>query len=199
MTGQRNDNAAVALRLRRPSEAGLAEVLDAAVKEDLQYARDSLDAANGFSTDRWTRTLGAGQLVFARACAALRAWEMHTGAGLTVHRASGAMIGGTVAMSAPLPLGHVELTCRILEVIDEPSRCGFVYGTLPNHPELGEETFVLSMAPDGEVTLDIVSRWKLRHPLGRLAPPVATWLQRRATMRYLDAMSRIVGSAPSTP
>jgi hypothetical protein len=53
------------------------------------------------------------------------------------------VVGTNVAMSAPLPVGFVDVTCRVVAVIDEANRYGFAYGTLPVHPETGEEAFMI--------------------------------------------------------
>lgn len=101
-------------------------------------------------------------------------------------------VGLVVAMSAPLPLGFIDVTCRVVSVVDEPNRFGFGfgYGTLPIHPGQGEESFTVERDDDGEVTFRIVAVSRPRHPLTRLCPPVARRLQRAAIERYLDANDR---------
>jgi uncharacterized protein (UPF0548 family) len=42
---------------------------------------------------------------------------------------------------------RLRAPCRIVYVIDEPDRRGFAYGTLPGHPERGEEAFIISRRP----------------------------------------------------
>jgi uncharacterized protein (UPF0548 family) len=81
------------------------------------------------------------------------------------------------------------IPCRVVEVVDEPDRRGFAYGTLPGHPETGEERFVVERDPStGEVTAMITAfsnpgTWRTR-----LAGPVARALQRWMTQRYLKAL-----------
>jgi uncharacterized protein (UPF0548 family) len=94
-------------------------------------------------------------------------------------------VGTNVAMCAPLPIGFVDVTCRVVEVVDDGARFGFAYGTLPVHPERGEESFIVSRHP---LTFTVVSVSHPVHPLARLAPPVADRLQANASARYLDAM-----------
>ncbi|GAA4732513.1 hypothetical protein GCM10023350_14890 [Nocardioides endophyticus] len=43
----------------------------------------------------------------------------------------------------------LRIPCRVVYVVDEPERAGFAYGTLPGHPETGEELFLLSRLGDG--------------------------------------------------
>jgi uncharacterized protein (UPF0548 family) len=42
-------------------------------------------------------------------------------------------------------------------VLDEPRHKGFAYGTLPGHPERGEEAFALELHDDGAVTFTITA------------------------------------------
>jgi uncharacterized protein (UPF0548 family) len=98
-----------------------------------------------------------------------------------------------VAMSAPLPLmGFIDVVCRVVEVTDRTDRWGFAYGTLPVHPEVGEESFTVMRGPDNTVTFDIVAVSRPRHVLARTFPPVARRLQHIATTRYLEAMQSAV-------
>src|SRR6202022_4486094 len=97
-------------------------------------------------------------------------------------------VGTNVAFSAPLPIGFVVGTCRIVVVVDEPNRYGFAYGTLSVHPERGEEAFVVTRDADGNVRLDIDGVSRPTQTLAQLAPPLADHLQDRAVRRYLAAM-----------
>lgn len=83
------------------------------------------------------------------------------------------------------------IPCRVVDVVNEPNRRGFAYGTLPGHPETGEERFIADRDPvTGEVTLFITAfsnpgtwRTKAIGPVGRV-------LQRMMTRRYLAALER---------
>ena len=50
---------------------------------------------------------------------------------------------------------------------DQKNRFGFTYGTLPVHPEQGEESFAIVIAPDGIVTVEITAVSRSRHPYRR--------------------------------
>jgi uncharacterized protein (UPF0548 family) len=110
---------------------------------------------------------------------------MHRGARLRVTADGPIAVGTNVAFSAPLPIGYIDGTCRIVVVVNEPNRYGFAYGTLSVHPERGEESFMVSRDDDGNARLDIVGVSRPAHPLG---PPIADRLQDRAIRRYLAAM-----------
>ena len=113
---------------------------------------------------------------------------MHRGAGLRVAADGPIAVGTNVAFSAPLPIGFVDGTCRIVVVVDEPNRYGFAYGTLSVHPECGEEAFIVSRDGDGNVRLDIDGVSRPAAALARLVPLLGDQLQDRGVRRYLAAM-----------
>lgn len=65
---------------------------------------------------------------------------------------------------------------------DEPSRFGFAYGTLPGHPETGEEAFHVVRETDGSVTAEIVAFSRPADLPTRAASPLARQIQRAATL-----------------
>ena len=146
---------------------------------------------SGYRSEQVERILGHGPERFAEAKAALKDWRPHRGAGLLLAADGPIAEGTTVALAAPLPVGFAVAACRIVAVVDEPHRWGFAYGTLPVHPESGEELFVVERRPDeGDVVVfRIAVFWRPHELLTRLGAPVARILQRRATLAYLDAMT----------
>ena len=97
-------------------------------------------------------------------------------------------------MAAPLPVGWIDVVCRVVAVVDEPERFGFTYGTLPIHPEQGEESFTVTRSDDGGFIFEIVAVSRPRQLLARAVPPVARRLQAAATNRYLKAMHAAVSA-----
>jgi uncharacterized protein (UPF0548 family) len=170
----------------------LRSLADAGESDSLTYGPVGVSAMAepppGYRLDRWTRPLGQGGHVFDRAVDALRTWRVHEGAGLVVQAAGPPTLDRVVAMAAPLPVGWVEVVCRVVDVVDEPDRFGFTYGTLSIHPEQGEESFTVVRAHDGTIVFEIVAASRPRHFLARAVPPVAHRLQMAATNRYLAAM-----------
>jgi uncharacterized protein (UPF0548 family) len=146
----------------------------------------------GYRQDRWSRSIGTGEHTYERATEALRSWRVHEGAGLVVAASGPPTVDSVVAMAAPLPIGWVEVVCRVVGVVDGPDRFGFTYGTLPVHPEQGEESFTVIRNPDGAIEFRIVAASRPRQVLARAVPPVARRLQRAATGRYLAAMQSFV-------
>lgn len=184
------------MRLTRPSPEQLRSLARRAASDAVTYGPVGITAwaepPQGYRLDRWRRDLGREGDVFERARVALQTWRVHAGAGLSVEADSPPRINGIVVMAAPLPVGFVEVVCRVVDVVDEPDRCGFVYGTLSNHPEQGEESFMTSRTPDGAITFEIVAVSRPRQILARAFPTVARRLQLAATNRYFDAMRAAV-------
>ena len=141
------------------------------------------EAPHGYRLDRWTRRLDGDDTLFERAADTVRTWGIQRGAGLIVETVGPPTVGVDVAMAAPLPIGYIDVVCRVVAVIDEPDCYSFTYGTLPVHPEQGEESFTVSRGDDGTVTFDIVAVARPRHLLARVAPSVARRLQSTATDR----------------
>jgi uncharacterized protein (UPF0548 family) len=183
----------MSIRLRRPQETHLAELLANCGDGLLTYSPvgGSLDGAvpNGLRRHQWSVALPKGS--FDAAVAAIEGWAVHRGAGLSVLADGPIRVGANVAMSAPLPVGFVDVTCRIVAVVDESERQGFAYGTLAVHPESGEEAFIVVRDEQG-VRFEVQAVSAPRHPLARLVPPLADRLQDAAVKRYLSAMTKIV-------
>ncbi|MEO6627401.1 MAG: DUF1990 family protein, partial [Aquihabitans sp.] len=85
--------------------------------------------------------------------------------------------------------------CRVGTVIDEATRFGFVYATLPDHPAAGYESFVVSNV-EGEINFQIDAVSRPGAALLRLGAPVTRVLQRRATAAYLTALHAWVSTPP---
>ena len=152
---------------------------------------------DGYGHIRESAALGSGPAAFDRAVTGLRQWEGHRHAGITVHpRDEAPAPGATVALVIPAGFTTLTIANRVITVVDDERRFGFVYGTLPGHGEQGEEAFVINRHDDDTVTFDIVA---FSRPVGvaRLGTPAVRLLQLRATDRYLAGLQRFVkGESP---
>ncbi|MEJ3403158.1 DUF1990 domain-containing protein [Rathayibacter sp. YIM 133350] len=105
----------------------------------------------------------------------------------------------TPGMTAVLKLRlwrlSVEAPVRVIYVIDEPDRAGFAYGTMPGHPESGEESWILEHREDDSVWLLIRSFSRGSTWLYRLASPVLRAVQKRYTRRYLRALHPVAAAS----
>jgi uncharacterized protein (UPF0548 family) len=80
-------------------------------------------------------------------------------------------------------------------VVDDPRQFGFAYGTLREHVEIGEESFMVELHPDtGEVWYDIHAFSRPGHPLVKLGYPFGRYLQRQFARGSKESMRRAVGS-----
>jgi uncharacterized protein (UPF0548 family) len=147
----------------------------------------------GFRHERDETIVGSGREAFRRAVRGLETWEAHRLPGVRVFPADREIVtGATVVVTLGTPRVALAAPCRVVRVIDRPDRWGFAYGTLPGHPEEGEEAFVVSLSPDARVRFEIVAFSRPGDALVRLAGPIGRGLQRQATHRYLRALARFV-------
>jgi uncharacterized protein (UPF0548 family) len=134
--------------------------------------------------------VGRGPDVFRRAADRLLGWELHRAAGFRVVSAADRAVPGAVAV---LRFAGLTIPCRVIYVVDEPQTRGFAYGTLPGHPERGEEVFLVTMTDDGEVRFGVRAFSRPRSLLARVGGPFGRLVQRYATGRYLRAARRVAG------
>jgi uncharacterized protein (UPF0548 family) len=148
------------------------------------------DPPPGYHVDAASRFLGTGLVVFQQARERLMTWRMHELAGLQVTASTTTATPDTLVLLR-MRKGPFSVTapCRVVYVVDEPNRQGFAYGTLPGHPETGEESFVVQIAEDESVTAHIKSFSRPASWLARLGGPVARGVQARTTQSYLRALT----------
>jgi uncharacterized protein (UPF0548 family) len=155
-------------------------------------------APHGYNVDYNRVQLGRGAKVYARGVEALKQWrQFELGWVSIAPRGVKIEQGATVAVKA-WACGMWSLnTCRVVYVVDEKdSRFGFAYGTLPDHIERGEERFLIEWnRTDDSVWYDILAFSQPRHPLVKLAAPVARMMQKRFARDSLAAMRSAVESA----
>ncbi|GIM94772.1 DUF1990 family protein [Paractinoplanes toevensis] len=144
-------------------------------------------------------SLGAGPELFERAVAALFDWRMHQEAGLTVLTAGGKPAPGIdVVLRAGWRWAHLTIPCRVVYTVDEPDRRGFAYGTLPGHPEQGEEAFMIVKTGTGDVRFQIRAFSRPAALLARAGGPFSRMIQQYATDCYVRAVRRLARSSDPT-
>jgi uncharacterized protein (UPF0548 family) len=128
--------------------------------------------------------------VFERAAAFVLGFGMQRSAGFeVVSEDATAREGADVTLRARFgPLRMVAPT-RVVYVIDEPGRRGFAYGTLPGHPESGEEAFIVERR-DGSTFAEVRAFSRHGRWFTRLGAPVARHIQRRTTRQYVESIRR---------
>jgi uncharacterized protein (UPF0548 family) len=123
---------------------------------------------------------------------AVLSWRMHEAAGVRM-RASAARAAPGVTVSSEVGLGPVRLVapCRVVWAVDDDEHAGFGYGTLPGHPERGEEAFVASLAPDGGVWFTATAFSRPAKWYTRVAGPAVPVFQRAYARRLGRALRRL--------
>jgi uncharacterized protein (UPF0548 family) len=175
--------------------------LDALADAELTYAEHG--ATRGRMPDGYHHLsiaagIGSGHDVFGLAASALLHWDMHRKAGLRIH-ASGPSAEPGVVVAQTVGWGPLALTspCRVVYTVDEPNRRGFGYGTLPGHPESGEEAFAVELGPDGTVRLRLRSFSRPASLMMRAAGPAGSAIQRFVVVRYVHALRAL--ASPGGP
>jgi uncharacterized protein (UPF0548 family) len=102
--------------------------------------------------------------------------------------------GDTANLVIPLGPFRVGAPVRVVYVIDAAARKGFAYGTLPGHPESGEEAWTLDRSGDGSVWLTIRAFSRPSSSWWWVVYPVLRIVQAIYTRRYENALA---GPIPS--
>ena len=181
-------------RFSSPSIQELDRIL--ATTRRTQPTYDQLAATAGpelpprYHHDRHERRVG-GPLHFDRAREGLKTWQAHRGAGAEVYPLDAFAQGDSVLVRVRMGPIWAVAPCRIIYVIDEPDRFGLAYGTLPGHPESGEEAFMVER-DSRSTTFRIVAFSRPADVITRLGGPIARVVQLRTTRRYMEALASFV-------
>lgn len=176
---------------------GILQVLDPADLDGVPFTYAEVGATRqptmpaGYDHVERSVVVGTGTAAFERAVAAVFDWRAQRSVGLRVRASGPASEPGTVVvLTAGLPRPGYDIPCRVVWAQTTGDERGFAYGTLPGHPESGEEAFLVRLGPGGEVVFSLRVFARLASPLARLGGPVSTLVQRLATERYLTAIRR---------
>lgn len=180
---------------RKPNRATLARLLATHETDPFSYAAvggTQKDSPAGYRVDHNRILIGHGLDQFEAAKGAIDEWKMFHLEWTELFPTRPAVQVGTVVAVVVRHLGFWSVNIsRLIYVIDEPSRYGFAYGTLPCHAEEGEELFLVAHDPDtDEVWYDLYAFSRPKHPLARIGYPIARHLQKRFARESLVAMKR---------
>ncbi|MGN5380238.1 DUF1990 domain-containing protein [Streptomyces lasalocidi] len=140
-----------------------------ATRDDLTYCPP------GFHPLFVRTRLGEGTKLFERAAEAVLTWEMH--------RAMGVGIDAAADRAAP----GVDVTVTLVSLLKapaassgrprNPAAAGWAYGTLEDHPECGEEAFLVDRTGDGTVWLTVAAFSKPAKWYAKAGGPATRGLQ----------------------
>lgn len=164
--------------LRRPAQAEVQEQLERARKLTVSYGLDfrteggheQVLCPRGFALDYSRSQIGEGRNTFAVAKEAFLRWLQFDLGWVRVANPDTPVKQDEVVAVEVHTLGLWSLNwSRVLYVIDEEDRFGFVYGTTSMHVERGEERFLVEFYPvSGAVYYDLLAVSQPRHWLARL-------------------------------
>lgn len=178
-----------------------AEAVRALQTADLTYAEVGATGGTlppGYHAQHLAARVGTGRAAFEAAAETLLTWGMHEGAGLRARVSDRRVRVGTVAelRLGPGPLA-LRIPVRVVEVVADEHRRGFVYGTLPGHPERGEESFTVELTTEGAVLFHLVAFSRGARWFTVLGGPLARTGQRVVGRRYLAAVRAAAGGEAS--
>jgi uncharacterized protein (UPF0548 family) len=160
---------------------------------DLTYPEVGASASGalpaGYRHDRHALTIGPASQ-FENVAKRLRQWGAHAGAGMHVVPDQEVRTSGPDHLIMKLAAIWVVAPVRIVYVVDEADRGGFAYGTLPGHPEAGEESFVVERRGDC-TEIQVVAFSKPSELLARMGSPVTRAVQLATTRRYLGRANQV--------
>jgi uncharacterized protein (UPF0548 family) len=185
--------------LHRPSPQFIDRLLAQSQELPLSYGPIGVaqQATKSFDADETNAVIGKGKADFERARAALEGWKQFDVGWAELFPKNAPIETGTVVVLLIRHLGFWSLNgCRIVYRVGEAEpdrRCGFAYGTLSNHAELGEEIFeVVLDSETQDVTYRIHAASRPRALLARIGYPIARLLQARFRRDSIKAMTLAV-------
>lgn len=150
-----------------------------ATKQDLPAGYEYLFAS---------RDVGTGEELFKLCSNTVLTWGIQSGAGFRVAHRNKVQANQDNSLGLHFGLFRTSAPCKVVYVIDEPNRKGFAYGTIQGHPESGEESFIVTLKPDGRVVFEIRAFSRPARWFARLGSPLIRFLQQHVTWKYLDSI-----------
>ncbi|ETA71065.1 DUF1990 family protein [Actinospica robiniae] len=156
--------------------------------------RDGGPLPAGYKHVKYRAQVGRGRDAFEQASSMVLEWRMHAALHLRPRPERPRAEPGS---RVQLALGPIRAQCAVVWALDEPRRRGFAYGTLPGHPECGEEAFLIEWDDHDDVWLTITvfstgAAWYTR-AIGPLVP----WFQRLYAVCCAAVVRRAANSAGS--
>ncbi|MBL1100631.1 DUF1990 family protein [Streptomyces coffeae] len=149
----------------------------------------------GYHQLRVRTAVGHGPAVFERAGQAVLDWRMHRAVGVSIRSSEPVATPGRPVVVG-LGVGRLRLRapCEVVWTVADGSRTGFGYGTLPGHPECGEESFVVGLESDDSVVLTVTAFSRPVAWYTRMAGPLVPVLQRAYARRCGRVLRRLAAA-----
>lgn len=153
----------------------------------------------GYHHLRHRTLIGHGRAVFEAAGAAVLDWRMHRAIPVRLTAPRDHAVPG-IDVTVFLGVGRIGVSapCRIVwtaEASAHAAQIGFGYGTLPGHPECGEESFSVRLADDGSVWFTVTAFSRPASRITRAAGPLVPVLQHLYARRCGHVLRRLARDA----
>ncbi|MCW2919934.1 MAG: hypothetical protein JWN52_8002 [Actinomycetia bacterium] len=147
----------------------------------------------GYSHLRERTLLGQGPAVLQAATDAVLDWWMHRAVGVRID-SGGRRAAPGVTATVRLGVGPFSLLapCEVIWAEEGERRAGFAYGTLPGHPECGEEAFIVSRDFEDDVWLTVTAFSRPATWYTRAGGPLVPVMQRAYARRCGSVLRRLV-------
>ncbi|MGP4027688.1 DUF1990 family protein [Actinomadura sp. 3N407] len=147
---------------------------------------------DGYRHMRRRTLVGRGPEEFRNAADAVMEFWMHRAIPVRVD-ASAPRAAPGVSVVIGLGAGPLRLRapCRIVWAREEERYAGWAYGTLPGHPQSGEESFVVHLDDEGDVWLTVTAFSRPATAAARLAGPFGRMFQRAYAGRCGAVLRRL--------
>lgn len=183
--------------LRRLIRQRNAHLVSAVAPIPPAYTRPELGAWPVVHNPRFRRAeasavVGRGSVSWARVSHDVLSWRVKTRSGFRVDSSGPVRVGDRPIIRARVLGATVTEPVEVIAVVNEPTRVGFAYRTLPGHPVLGEEAFIVHRENTGdwsEIRFTVRSLTApAPQPPWRWVYPVLRVAQRVVRRRYLRAL-----------
>ena len=191
------------LTLLRPSVARVQTLLDRQKSLPYSYAEVGAlgrgEIPEGYVEDHNRVQLGTGEAAWNAAREAIHAWSMFAVGWCEVFPQQAPIAPGSVVAILARNFGAWTANpARILSLIDQNGpidRFGFVYGSLPDHAEAGEEQFTVEWHhADDSVWYDLHGFSKPGRWFSKISRPLTRGVQKRFATDSKAAMARFVAA-----
>lgn len=145
----------------------------------------------GYHHFRLRRRIGHGRALFEQAGAEILEYRMQKGTHV-FHTASTPTAEPGTRITVRLGVGPLSIIapCQVVYVLCAPNQRGFAYGTLPGHPEIGEELFAVEYDPADDGVYGVVTAFSRPGAwYTRLGGPLVRSIQKFVAGQYIRALT----------
>lgn len=190
-------------KLSKPTDQDIAEYLEAHRQLQFTYPEQGMTRQDGpqvgYVRDHNRVHLGTGSSLYMESKVALRRWHQFELGWVRVRTNNVPLKPDeTVCLQVHFALLWKLFACRIVYIVEEEDtsspikKFGFAYGTLPGHPESGEERFLIEWnSIDDSVWYDILAYSQPGNFAVALGYPFSRLMQKRFARESMASMKHL--------